>query len=53
MIGPTGVFRLGAALGALWRRPSSIKQLWALREHAIEAADRLAEVVDGSLARLP
>lgn len=53
MIGPTGVFRLGAALGALWRRPSSVKRLWTLREHAIEAADRLAEVVEGSLGRLP
>ncbi|RUL85558.1 phosphorylase family protein [Tautonia sociabilis] len=53
VMGPTGGFRLGATLGALWKRPGSVKDLWALREHAIEAADRLAEVLPGILAQLP
>jgi adenosylhomocysteine nucleosidase len=53
VLGRTGSYRLGAALGALWRRPSSLKELWALREHALSAADRLAQVVPGILARLP
>jgi adenosylhomocysteine nucleosidase len=45
IVGPTGSFRLGAAVGAVWRRPSSVKDLWALREHANEAADRLGAVL--------
>ena len=53
MIGPTGSFRLGAAMGALWRRPASIKELWGLREKAIEAADRLADVVEAIIGSLP
>jgi adenosylhomocysteine nucleosidase len=53
VMGPTGGFRLGATIGALWKRPGSVKDLWALREHAIEAADRLAEVLPGIIAQLP
>jgi adenosylhomocysteine nucleosidase len=53
VLGRTGSYRLGAALGALWRRPSSFKELWALREHALSAADRLAVLTPGILARLP
>jgi adenosylhomocysteine nucleosidase len=45
IVGPTGSFRLGAAVGAVWRRPSSVKDLWTLREHANEAADRLGAVL--------
>jgi adenosylhomocysteine nucleosidase len=52
ILGRSGGYRVGAALGAIWRRPSSIKELWALREHAVEAADRLAEIVTGALGRL-
>jgi adenosylhomocysteine nucleosidase len=52
ILGRTGSYRVGAAIGALWRRPSSFKDLWVLREHAVEAADRLAEVVAGALHRL-
>jgi len=43
VLGPTGGFRLGATLGALWNRPSSVSDLWKLRERAGSAADRLAE----------
>ncbi|HEX8199568.1 MAG TPA: nucleoside phosphorylase, partial [Isosphaeraceae bacterium] len=53
ILGPSGSYRLGATLGALWRRPASLKDLWALREHAHSAAERLAEIVPGALARLP
>lgn len=49
--GPTGGFRLGATLGALWKRPGSVKDLWRIYEHAQEAADRLAVVVRDILAR--
>jgi adenosylhomocysteine nucleosidase len=36
-------YRAGAALRAVWKRPSSVKDLWKLYEHAIEAAGRLAK----------
>ncbi|WP_422926474.1 nucleoside phosphorylase [Singulisphaera sp. PoT] len=42
MLTQSGSYRVGAALRALWKRPSSIKDFWALHEHAQEAADRLA-----------
>jgi adenosylhomocysteine nucleosidase len=48
----TGSYRVGAALRALWKRPSRIKELWALHEHAQEAADRLAKFTVAALARL-
>ncbi len=33
--------RLGAMLGAAWRRPSSLKDLWQRKERALVASDRL------------
>jgi adenosylhomocysteine nucleosidase len=48
----TGSYRVGAALRALWKRPSRIKELWALHEHAQEAADRLATFTVAALGRL-
>lgn len=53
VMGPTGGFRLGATIGALMKRPGSVKDLWTLREHAIEASDRLAEVLPGIVDQLP
>jgi adenosylhomocysteine nucleosidase len=44
--------RLGAATGALFRRPSSIKDMWKLKEDAIKAADTLARFLKGTLAQL-
>ena len=44
IVGPSGGLRLGATIGALWKRPSSVKDLLGLRQHAVEAADRLARV---------
>lgn len=48
----SGSYRVGAALRAFWHRPSSVKDLWALYEHAQEAADRLAGFVVGALEGL-
>jgi adenosylhomocysteine nucleosidase len=39
----TEAARWGAALGALWRRPASAKDMYQLRENALLASDRLAK----------
>lgn len=44
--------RLGAATGAVFRRPSSVKDLWQLKESALLAAERLAELLVDVIARL-
>jgi len=41
----TEVARLGAALGAIWRRPASIKDLWALKENSLIDSARLAKFI--------
>ena len=43
MLAKGGSYRVGAALRAVWRRPSSVKDFWRLYEHAIEAAGRLGK----------
>jgi adenosylhomocysteine nucleosidase len=48
----SGSYRVGAALRAIWHRPSSLKDFWALHEHAQEAADRLAAFTAAAIARL-
>ena len=45
IMGESGSYRLGAAIGAIWRRPSSLKDMLALREQAAEAAGRLARAM--------
>jgi len=35
--------QLGAALGTVWRRPKSVKDLWGLKETALVGSDRLAK----------
>ena len=52
IIGSTGAVRVGSALGSLWKRPSSIKDMWRLRETAHQAAERLATFLDGVLMQL-
>jgi adenosylhomocysteine nucleosidase len=52
IVGRSGGLRLGATVGALWKRPSSVKDLLRLRQHAVEAAERLASFLEGSLTRL-
>lgn len=53
IVGPTGGLRLGATIGALWKRPSSVKDLLGLRQHANEAAARLASFLMETIPRLP
>jgi adenosylhomocysteine nucleosidase len=49
----SGSYRVGAALRALWNRPSSLKDFWALHEQALESADRLAGFLEHCLDGLP
>jgi adenosylhomocysteine nucleosidase len=39
--------RLGAAAGAIFRRPSSVKDMWQLKEDALVASERLAKFLVG------
>jgi adenosylhomocysteine nucleosidase len=48
----SGSYRVGAALRAIWQRPSRLKDFWRLHEHAQEAADRLAEFTVAAIERL-
>jgi adenosylhomocysteine nucleosidase len=52
VLGSTGTQRLGAALGAVWKRPGSVKDMWNLREKASLAAERLATFLDGVVKQL-
>jgi adenosylhomocysteine nucleosidase len=52
VFGSTGTLRAGAIIGSLWKRPSSVKDLWKLREQANFAAERLATFLDGVLVQL-
>lgn len=52
VLGSSGTMRLGAAVGAVWKRPGSVKDMWKLREQAQRAAERLADFLDGVLGRL-
>lgn len=45
--------RLGAAAGAVFRRPSSIKDMLKLREDALVFSDRLARFLTGIIEQLP
>ncbi len=49
----SGSYRFGAALRAIWDRPSSLKDFWSLHEQALEAADRLATFLVRCLSELP
>ena len=52
LVGETGAVRVGAVIGALWKRPGSYKDMWQLREHAMLCADRLAKFLDGVVRQL-
>lgn len=52
VVGATGSVRFGAAIGALWKRPSAAKDMWRLREQAQSAASRLATFLDGVVIQL-
>ena len=44
--------RWGAATGAIFRRPSSVKDMLQLKEHALLASDRLAKFLAGTVTQL-
>lgn len=44
--------KLGAVTGALWRRPSSVKDMLRLKETALLASDRLAKFLAGTIVQL-
>ena len=43
--------RLGAAVAAIWRRPGSLKDLWALKENSLECSGQLAKFIEQSILR--
>ncbi|MHC4178590.1 MAG: phosphorylase family protein [Planctomycetota bacterium] len=48
----TRAAQLGAAVGAIWKRPSSAKDMYKLKENAVLASDRLAKFLAGFVERL-
>jgi adenosylhomocysteine nucleosidase len=48
----TRVAKAGAVVGAVWRRPSSVKDMWNLREDALVASDRLAKFLASTIEQL-
>lgn len=52
VVGSTGTVRLGAAVGALFKRPGSFKDMWRLRDQGMGAAERLATFLEGVIAQL-
>jgi adenosylhomocysteine nucleosidase len=46
----THAARVGAALGAVWRRPASAKDMYQLRENALVASGRLAKFMAEGLS---
>jgi adenosylhomocysteine nucleosidase len=52
LMGPTGTTRVGAAMAAIFSRPSSVTDMWKLRKSAQTAAKRLATFLDGVVVQL-
>jgi adenosylhomocysteine nucleosidase len=52
LMGETGTVRLGAAVGAVWKRFGSVKDMWHLREKATLASRRLGVFLGQLLPRL-
>lgn len=48
----TWAAKLGAATGAVFHRPGSVKDMWRLREAALRSADRLAQFLTGIVPQL-
>jgi adenosylhomocysteine nucleosidase len=44
--------KLGAATAAIWSRPSTVKDLWQLKQQALETSDRLARFLVGVVEQL-
>lgn len=52
IVGESGSYRIGAAIGAIWRRPSSLKDLLKLQSQATESADVLCSALRSILTVL-
>ncbi|MEX0715348.1 MAG: 5'-methylthioadenosine nucleosidase [Planctomycetaceae bacterium] len=52
VLGSSGTIRVGATLGAVWKRPGSVKDMWRLREQARHAAENLAKFLLGVIPQL-
>lgn len=52
IFGPKGTIRAGALLGTLFKRPSSVKDLWKIREEAVAASQQLAKFAITALPQL-
>ena len=52
LLSASGARRVGATMGALWNRPESVKDLWALRGTASKAADRLGPFLASMVQQL-
>ena len=48
----THTARLGAAFGTIWNRPSSIKDMLALKEHALMGSDHLGKFLASMIEQL-
>ncbi len=48
----TTAARLGAALASVWNRPGSLKDLYRLKENALIASDRLADLLTEAIGQL-
>lgn len=45
--------QMGAVTGTLWRRPSAVKDMWALKERALVASERLGKFLASVIEQLP
>ena len=52
IFGSTGSARLGATVGAILKRPGSVKDMWRLKENAWKAADHLTTFLDGIMIQI-
>jgi adenosylhomocysteine nucleosidase len=52
LVGPTGGYRVGAAVGAILKRPASLAAMLRMRDNANESAERLAVAVASVIPRL-
>jgi adenosylhomocysteine nucleosidase len=52
MLSRSTSYQIGAAFRAIVRRPSAVKDFWALHSHAIEASDQLAKGLGKAINRV-
>jgi adenosylhomocysteine nucleosidase len=52
ILGSKVTIRAGALFGAVLKRPGAVKDLWGIREQAVEAAGHLGRFLDGTIRQL-